>query len=69
MKSFIVACVYRHPCYNKNTLEKDYTCLDAVFTYLSEYRLTMFILGDFNLRNKVSIDPLLSIATQHNLTH
>jgi hypothetical protein len=66
-KSFIVACIYRHPNYLKETLESDNEAFDQLFSYLSEYHLNTYIIGDFNLRDS-SLAPLTMISEQHNFT-
>jgi hypothetical protein len=66
-KSFIVACVYRHPNYLKETLECDNETFDQLFSYLSEYHLNTYIIGDFNLRDS-SLEPLTRISEQQNFT-
>lgn len=51
-KCLIIANVYRHPDYSKNTLQKDYKFLKTLFKTLLSTKNDFVCLGDFNLKNK-----------------
>ncbi|CAL8111031.1 unnamed protein product [Orchesella dallaii] len=65
-KSFIVSCLYRHPVYQKATLDLDYEYFEKLLVYLNETNLKFFLMGDFNLREKY-VDKLQRIITSLNM--
>src|SRR4051812_11632597 len=67
-KSFIVCCIYRHPLYDSITLSNDNDAFSHIFAELFSFKKPIFILGDFNLRDKRSFGPFKKVLSQFNLT-
>lgn len=60
-KSFLVSCIYRHPNYLKTNLNTDYEFLEELFSDCTRSNKSIYILGDFNLRDDKSAAPLRKI--------
>jgi len=65
-KSIIISCLYRHPIYQKHTVDLDYTYIEKLLSYLLECNLHFFLMGDFNLRDSY-INKLNSILQSLDL--
>ncbi|OXA38391.1 hypothetical protein Fcan01_26881 [Folsomia candida] len=66
-KEIIITCLYRHPDYNKTTLQTDYEFFEDFFTELCKYGKNVYVLGDFNLRDQKYVTPLNGILDKLSL--
>lgn len=57
-KSMLVGCIYRHPKYTAHVIKQDIDSLIELFNHMLTFKLTFYILGDFNLKNNY-VKPLL----------
>ena len=67
-KSFIVACVYRHPKYTSTILNNDYEFFDEFLTLCCQTGKSFYVLGDCNFRDNKSVGPLNKILNKLSLT-
>ncbi|CAL8098753.1 unnamed protein product [Orchesella dallaii] len=65
-KAYIVAAVYRPPCYTSDQIKEDIEALNIIMNELSDTKKPYFILGDFNMGRDNAYFQLKYLCKRYN---